>query len=132
MPASPSAQTYTYNLPSTSGTPFSYSVRWANLGDALTNSSDTLCYQSGQVPSGSDGVTCPSPSGPSLFGGTFMDRVYGDYAVFNPVVPAEIVLPNGQHYLFTYNVFGEITKVVYPTGAYERFDYAAVAGGSYL
>src|SRR6185503_7661043 len=26
----------------------------------------------------------------------------------------------------------EITKVVYPTGAYERFDYEAVAGVSFL
>lgn len=131
LPASPTASTYTYYLPSTTSTPFSYSVRWANLANALTNTSDALRYQSGQVPyyGSGDGVASHSPS---LFSGTFADRVFDSNTLFNPVVPAEIILPNGQSYLFTYNVWGEITKVVYPTGAYERFDYAAVIGASYL
>lgn len=44
---------------------------------------------------------------------------------FNPVVLTRITLPNGQTYEFKYNVYGEITKIIYPTGAYERFQYGA-------
>lgn len=42
---------------------------------------------------------------------------------FNPVVLAEIVLPNNQKYEFKYNRYGEITKIIYPTGSYETFKY---------
>jgi len=66
---------------------------------------------------------------PALFNGDAENRLYDllGGAKFNPIVLTRIELPNGQSYLFTHNVWGEITKVVYPTGAYERFDYAAVA-----
>src|SRR5207244_3854429 len=43
--------------------------------------------------------------------------------LFNPVVLAEIILPNGQSYKFSYNEFGEIDKVSYPTGGYQRYIY---------
>ena len=125
VPASPSAQTYTYYLPTTSSTPLSYSVRWSTLANALTNSSDALRYETNMTPTSGDSVTLRSPY---LFSGTSYDRVFQTTSgLFNPVVPAEIVMPNGQSYLFTYNVWGEITKVVYPTGAYERFDYGEIA-----
>lgn len=125
-PASPSAQTYTYYLPTTSGTPLSYSVRWSTLANALTNSSDALRYQTNMTSTAGDSVTLRSPY---LFSGTVTNRVFetSPGGLFNPVVPAEIVMPNGQSYLFTYNVWGEITKVIYPTGAYERFDYGEIA-----
>jgi RHS repeat-associated protein len=42
---------------------------------------------------------------------------------FNPVVLAGVSLPNGTHYEFKYNRYGEITRIFYPTGAYERFRY---------
>ncbi|MBK8150807.1 MAG: hypothetical protein IPK58_22050 [Acidobacteria bacterium] len=42
---------------------------------------------------------------------------------FNPVVMARVDLPNGQKYEFKYNEYGEITKILYPTGAVERFRY---------
>lgn len=131
LPATPSATTYTYNLPTTTGTPASYSVRWSTLQDALTNSSDTLRYTTNMTFATGESF---NPRSPSLFQGDGENRLYDQFpsGVFNPIVLAEIVLPNGQHYLFTYNVFGEITKVVYPTGAYERFDYAAVVGVSFL
>ncbi|MEQ1763638.1 MAG: RHS repeat-associated core domain-containing protein [Pyrinomonadaceae bacterium] len=45
---------------------------------------------------------------------------------FNPVVLAGIELPNGKTYEFKYNQFGEITKIVYPTGSYESFVYAKI------
>src|SRR5438445_6632741 len=54
--------------------------------------------------------------------------------LFNPVVLAEIVLPNGTSYKFTYDVYGEIDKVTYPTGAYDKYTYAqfpAISGGMF-
>lgn len=47
-------------------------------------------------------------------------------ARFNPIVLSQINLPNGQSYQFKYNAFGEITKIIYPTGGYERFKYGYV------
>jgi RHS repeat-associated protein len=130
LPATPSATPYTYNLPSTTSTPVSYTVRWSKLEDALTIANDPLRYVSNMTPSGpGDSFTLRSPA---LFDGSDPNRLYGEVDKFNPMVLAEITLPNGQHYLFTYNVWAEITKVVYPTGAYERFDHAAIAGVGYL
>lgn len=47
---------------------------------------------------------------------------------FNPSVLAEINLPNGLKYTFSYNTFGEITKVTLPTGGYYSYSYAEVDG----
>ena len=44
-------------------------------------------------------------------------------SIFNPVVLWQISLPNGTAYTFTYNVYGEINKIVYPTGGSEQFGY---------
>jgi RHS repeat-associated protein len=46
---------------------------------------------------------------------------------FNPVVLAEIDLPNGQNYKFSYNAYGELDKVIYPTGGYQRYQYGTVS-----
>ena len=46
--------------------------------------------------------------------------------LFNPVVLSEIQSPDGSIYRFTYNEYGEINKVVYPTGGYERYRYEEV------
>lgn len=131
LAGTPSANTYTYNLPSTTGT-LSYSVRWSTLQNALANPNDPLRYYTNMTGSYSETWTTRSPA---LFDGNGENRLYDPFeanGVFNPIVLAEIILPNGKSYTFTYNVWGEITKVVYPTGAYERFDYAAVAGVGYL
>lgn len=45
---------------------------------------------------------------------------------FDTIVLSEIELPNGAKYKFLYNQYGEITKIIYPTGAYERFRYEQV------
>jgi RHS repeat-associated protein len=50
-----------------------------------------------------------------------------DVLRFNPVVLAEISLPNGKKYEFKYNQYGEITKITYPTGSVETFKYNKVA-----
>lgn len=47
-------------------------------------------------------------------------------AAFNPVVLAAVELPTGQFYNFTYNIYGEIERIYYPTGGEERFTYAIV------
>jgi len=45
---------------------------------------------------------------------------------FNPVVLTKVGLPNGKSYQFKYNRYGEISKIIYPTGSYETFDYAQI------
>jgi RHS repeat-associated protein len=47
--------------------------------------------------------------------------------LFNPIVLTEIKLPDGSSYKFSYNVYGEIDKVIYPTTAYEKYEYAGPA-----
>ncbi|MFN0279181.1 MAG: RHS repeat domain-containing protein [Pyrinomonadaceae bacterium] len=42
---------------------------------------------------------------------------------FNPMVLAEIKLPNGAVYRFKYNDYGEIVKIEYPFGGREEFNY---------
>ncbi|MBK7802119.1 MAG: RHS repeat-associated core domain-containing protein [Chloracidobacterium sp.] len=46
---------------------------------------------------------------------------------FNPVVLTEIELPTGQKYKFTYNIFGLIERITYPTGGSESFVHNTVA-----
>lgn len=58
-------------------------------------------------------------------------RGQGANDLFDPVVLAEVVLPtstenNVVSYKFTYNEYGEIDKIVYPTGGYERLKYGRV------
>ncbi|HEV7646125.1 MAG TPA: hypothetical protein VGO50_19470 [Pyrinomonadaceae bacterium] len=53
-------------------------------------------------------------------------EVNGNVANFNPVVISEISLPTGKKYIFKYNEYGEITKIFYPSGSYERFEYGQV------
>lgn len=45
---------------------------------------------------------------------------------FNPVVLTKITLPNGKYYEFKYNLHGEIEKIIYPSGGYERFVYSPI------
>jgi hypothetical protein len=36
---------------------------------------------------------------------------------------SSIVYPNGDRYDFQYNTYGELTKIIYPTGGYTRYEY---------
>ncbi|MBP6212839.1 MAG: hypothetical protein KA447_07320 [Pyrinomonadaceae bacterium] len=45
---------------------------------------------------------------------------------FDPVVLKEIGMPDGSKYKFRFNRFGEITRIDYPTGSYERFEYGRI------
>src|SRR6185503_3106737 len=64
----------------------------------------------------------PSPSSYTYVVG----RGQPQNSLFNPTVLAEIVIPNGQSYKFSYNNYGELDRVFYPTGGYQRYEYAAV------
>jgi RHS repeat-associated protein len=43
----------------------------------------------------------------------------------NPTVVASITLPNGKQYQFKYNQYGELARVILPTGGATEYDYAA-------
>jgi RHS repeat-associated protein len=113
---------YQYSLPGANGTPLIYTFKWDYLVDPTTGhtlmSGGTLSYLGNKDCTTTYG-TYPDQS-PYLF--THYSRTYicGDEK-FNPVLLSEIVLPNGTSYKFTYNRYGEITKIIYPTGGYERF-----------
>ncbi len=64
------------------------------------------------------------------FENTRLFRICG--GIFNPVVLHSLTLPVGSRYTFKYNRYGEITKIIYPTGAYERFQYAQVPALTFL
>lgn len=58
------------------------------------------------------------------------------HPTFNPAVLTKIEYENGQSYQFKYNTYGEIVRIIYPTGGYEKFAYASVpaiqtSGSSY-
>lgn len=98
-----------------------YQLVWKNLGDTgvLLDANEQLVYAGNQ--------TCPNISATytALFIGTLETRLCKDQ-IFNPVVLREIILPDGSKYKFQYNKYGEITKIEYPTGASERFEYAVI------
>lgn len=136
---------YSYNLPGVNGTTTTYKLRWTYLSvaleaDPVTGVVPGLHYMSGQYVSGTPsytnkplGVADPDPEH-HLFHTTenwetwdvTYNYVVGSQYQFNPVVLKEIILPNGLSYKFGYNEYGEITKVTYPTGAYEQYQYGPI------
>jgi hypothetical protein len=113
---------YTYTLPGVGGRSITYTLKWRNLVDVLTTQS-ALYYK------GDFTLAYPhNPLSPSLFTSpdnqTFVAASPGQ--LFNPVVLSQIEFPNQTSYTFTYNVYGEIDKAVYPTGAYEKFTHSPV------
>ena len=48
---------------------------------------------------------------------------------FNPNVIASLTLPNNQEYQFRYNAYGELARVVLPTGG--AYEYSYTGGGGY-
>jgi RHS repeat-associated protein len=112
---------YTYALPGVGGTSVTYIFKWRNLSDpGVMTTPASLRYVAER---GYPGAT-PNPS-PTLFSSRPGDSLYIANAsqLFNPVVLSQIVLPTGQAYTFTYNVYGEIDKMVMPTGGYESYNH---------
>ena len=123
--------TQSFNMPGLTGTSYrTYQMVWKNLGDSsvLLDSNEQLAYDGNK--------NCPVGTSESnaLFFGSLETRIC-KYSQFNPVVLTEIILPgpsgNQAKYKFWYNKYGEITKIQYPTGASERFEYDEVAGLAY-
>jgi len=125
------------SMPGVNNTTIHYSFIYRRLKDAatgesaLTDPSQPLCYYG----PGQWSPIAMAPTLPALFdSGTGADRIgssgaYSDSSgKFNPSVIYQIVSPDGSAYTFTYNNYGEIDKIVYPTGAYEKFEYAPVPG----
>lgn len=106
-----------YNLPKFGGGTRRFVFKWRNLGNVLTTPAPLRDR-------GSYNPSSPGTVYPGLFGASV--PYLGGGAQFNPVVLHEIVFPNQTSYRFTYNVYGEIDKIVYPTGAYETFTYGKV------
>lgn len=131
-PTSPGTQTYAMpGLTGTSGDRPTYIFNWKKLKDsteatsALTDFNQSLKYMADR--STTNPNSNPRSSGTYLFASQFSAWVHdGGAAVFNPVVLAEIELPTGQKYKFTYDLYGRIERIYYPTGGEERFEYAAV------
>jgi RHS repeat-associated protein len=156
FPASPTAQDYTYELPGLDGVNDGvqvYTFKWRELEDVLTpdannNTPDLRVMASHYLPYPSSDPTNPSGNNypqeqSSQYQSLFTSEYPGEGSVvktmvvgkaqtasqlFNPVVLAEIVLPDGSKYKFSYNVYGEIDKIVYPTGAYETYQMQKITG----
>jgi hypothetical protein len=122
----------TYVVPGLDGTQLTYTFHWRHLVDPdtgetiLTNPdpdpNNRLAYDGSHICS-----TFPNPpvASPALFGSVSNKPICAT-GKFNPVVLAEIALPNGQSYRFNYDQYGEIDKVTYPSGGYERFVYGKI------
>jgi RHS repeat-associated protein len=157
LPSNPVAQDYTYTLPG-SPLPYTFRWRHLSETGVLTRVPDNANgviptrkpIANEYLPNPSQPPTPPSGGNypvaiqtiltprPSLFISD-ADEQGENYAVvvghnqnggelFNPVVLTEIVLPNGLSYKFSYNIYGEIDKVIYPTGAFERYTYGELPG----
>jgi RHS repeat-associated protein len=147
FPAVPSPTDYPYTPPGIRADA-PYIFRWRRLSDpgVLTDPSiarkpianEYLPFPN-QAPTNSSGNNYPhtvQPSyseRPSLFITDWPDEESDPTIVvgrgqqggelFDPVVLAEVVLPNGLSYKFTYNIYGEIDKIVYPTGAFQKCQF---------
>ena len=95
----------------------------ANFPQVQSNTYGNLFY-SATLPDEDPGNPNPNPL-PTLVVGN--GQAAGQ--LFNPVVLAEIILPDGTSYKFSYDVYGEIDKVVYPTGAYEKYSFDPMISG---
>ncbi|MBV9763577.1 MAG: hypothetical protein JOZ48_01930, partial [Acidobacteriaceae bacterium] len=123
---------FNYSLPGVGSTQLTYTFRWRNMSDVLTTSGQQLDYTGDRTQAYPHSTLSPSlftspDSNDSVVGG-----INSSSPRFNPVVLYQIVLPhdpsnpNPPTYTFTYNVYGEIDKIVFPTGGYEQFTYGTV------
>ncbi|HMX24700.1 MAG TPA: DUF2380 domain-containing protein [Blastocatellia bacterium] len=112
-----------YWIPGFDGTNRQVTFRYRTLTNVRTDPLQALRYKGNKNCPGYPETTVS----PSLFTSVpVLDSVCWGGFLFNPVVLYQVVLPNGGTYTFTYNIYGEIDKVVMPTGGYERFHYEAV------
>lgn len=132
-PTSPTAAQYpqVYSMPGFGSGTITYKFHWKQLKgstaaeSALTDFNTSLKYMADRA--SSSPYQNPRSSGTFLFGSEFSSWVQdGSAGLFNPVLLSEIELPTGQKYKFTYDVYGRIERIYYPTGGEERFEYSLV------
>lgn len=156
-PANPGPGDYTYSLPAFNNTTTTYTLKFRSLSSALTPDAqgqtpalkmvaDYYLPNPSLPPSGSTGSNFPQTNaGSTLFTSGYADpdetinsyvymigRGQSGGSLFNPTVLTEIDIPNGQSYKFSYNIYGELDKVFYPTGGYQRYQYGNVSSPSAL
>lgn len=136
MPVNLSVLEQTFVLP---GMSQGYTLRWKKLqGNSAANSGFTdFLTQVLKYAGHTDRGQPPTSYSPSLFADGSPLNVCSNQGSlfvivetpekFNPVVLTEIVLPNGASYRFSYNEFGEIERIYYPTGGREEVTYDKVA-----
>jgi YD repeat-containing protein len=148
-PANPGAGDYTYSLPGIGTTSITYTLKFRSLSDVLLPdvANQTLKPIADHYLPTPNSMPGPGNLPQAASGSSFMftsawvdpddtsnahdftyvvGRGQSGSENFNPVVLSEIDLPNGQNYTFSYNAYGELDKVVYPTGGYQRYQYGAV------
>ena len=149
-PVNPGPGDYSYSLPGINNSSVVYTLKFRSLSAVLTPNqgqmpalkvlADHYLPDPNSAPTGIGTANFPQASqGASLFASDYSDqsetsssfayvvgRGQSGSSLFNPTVLSEIVFPNGQSYKFSYNVYGELEKVVYPTGAYQRYQYSQV------
>ncbi len=135
-----------------------YTFKWRELNDALTpgtdNSTPSLRYIGSQYLPNPSSLPDDSSNYPQNQSTSYDHLFHEEYVwstasqsnsivptlvvgkgqsggqLFNPIVLTEIDLPDGTKYKFTYNVYGEVDKIVYPTNAYEKYEFEALGVGS--
>jgi RHS repeat-associated protein len=151
LPVTPTVGEQEYTLPGLTGSDYdelTYTLKWEELDDALTpvgGSTPALRVigseylpTPGSLPGSGNFPATQSTSYERLFQSSVPsddDEEHPNVAtlvvghnqsasqLFNPVVLTAIDLPDGTKYEFSYNVYGQIDKVVYPTGAYEKYTH---------
>lgn len=151
-PVNPGPGNYTYSVPAFNNSTIDYILKFQPLSSTLTPDAqgqtpalkamgDYFLPDPNSSPTGPGGSNHPQQAGAaSLFVSGFTDpeetsqsfmyvvgRGQSGSNSFNPTVLAEIVLPTGLSYKFSYNIHGELTKVIYPTGGYQRYGYSQVS-----
>jgi RHS repeat-associated protein len=114
---------YDYSIPGVGNAPLTYHFVWKHLSEAGVIS-ENEADKTLRTP-GDHTTLCQTGSDNS---GLFQSSDETDLGIskgstFDPVVLYQIALPTGQSYTFKYDIYGEISKVIYPTGGYERFTY---------
>lgn len=136
LPENPAANTPTeFRAKLVGGTEAVYTLHWKSLGNVLTPDPATSEPPPLRYPGN---FKCNFNSyqnvAPYLFtsSGSYSKVCVekdqnGNPILFNPVVLAEVVLPTGNSYRFTYNIYGEIDKIYLPSGGTESFVYSQVS-----
>lgn len=118
-------------VPGLNNTPLTYTLKWERLEQALA-SGQQLHYRGDKNCLVLSNTNQPTGSYlPALFKTVTPNYNCADYnpndinnpLKFNPVVLSEARLPNGQKYQYKYTPYGELERIVYPTGGYQRFRY---------